>query len=125
MIYTAMAIIGDDTKLDAKVLIPYTITDEMAGVDYDVQRMVSAIDNAIRVPVDALIVSIPDYERLREPIMRAKNNGIPVIAVYSGLAAAKEMGILAVMSDDVSLSERCFCSLDENTIDCLHLFSGS
>ncbi|KAF9979400.1 hypothetical protein BGZ75_009751 [Mortierella antarctica] len=72
----------------------------MAGVDYDVQRMVSAIDNAIRIPVDALIVSIPDYENLREPIMRAKNSGIPVIAVYSGLAAAKEMGILAVMSDD-------------------------
>ena len=97
-----MAIIGDDTKLDAKVFLPYTITDEMAGVDYDVQRMASAIDNAIRIPVDALIVSIPDYEKLRAPIMRAKNSGIPVIAVYSGLAAAKDMGILAVMSDDVS-----------------------
>ncbi|KAF9286830.1 hypothetical protein BGZ68_002528 [Mortierella alpina] len=95
-----MTIIGDDTKLDAKAFLPYTITDEMAGVDYDVQRMVSAIDNAIRIPVDALIVSIPDYEKLREPILRAKNSGIPVIAVYSGLAAAKEMGILAIMSDD-------------------------
>ncbi|KAG0209299.1 hypothetical protein BGX28_010402 [Mortierella sp. GBA30] len=95
-----MALIGDDPKLDAKSFLSYTITDEMAGVDYDVQRMVSAIDNAVKLPVDALIVSIPDYKTLRDPIMRAKESGIPVIAVYSGLEAALEMGILAVMSDD-------------------------
>ncbi|KAF9418280.1 hypothetical protein BGZ94_009733 [Podila epigama] len=74
--------------------------DEMAGVDYDAGRMSTAIHNAIKYPVDALIVSIPDYEVLREPILSAKEHGIPVIAIYTGLQAAKEMGILAVMSDD-------------------------
>ncbi|KAG0070013.1 hypothetical protein BGZ92_004567, partial [Podila epicladia] len=72
----------------------------MSGVDYDAHRMGSAIHTAINNPVDALIVSIPDYEILREPIMLAKASGIPVIAVYTGLQAAKDMGILAVMADE-------------------------
>ncbi|KAG0236597.1 hypothetical protein BGX31_003887 [Mortierella sp. GBA43] len=91
---------GDDTKLDSRSFLPVTIIDEMGGLDYDPQRMSSFIYNAIKYPVDALIVSIPDYEVLREPIMAAKQSGIPVIAVYTGLEAAKEMDILAVMSDE-------------------------
>lgn len=73
----------------------------MSGFDYDAGRMGVAIHNAIKYPVDALIVSIPDYDVLREPIMLAKASGIPIIAVYSGLQAAKEMGILSVMADEV------------------------
>ncbi|KFH71442.1 RGC/RGC protein kinase [Podila verticillata NRRL 6337] len=73
----------------------------MSGFDYDAGRMGVAIHNAIKYPVDALIVSIPDYDVLREPIMLAKASGIPIIAVYSGLEAAKEMGIFSVMADEV------------------------
>ncbi|KAF9363527.1 hypothetical protein BGX34_003884 [Mortierella sp. NVP85] len=54
----------------------------------------------LKYPVDALVVSIPDNEVLREPILTAKQSGITVIAVHTGLEAAKEMGILAVMSDE-------------------------
>lgn len=97
---TANAIFGDDITLDARSFLPVTITDEMSGLDYDPQRMSTFIYNAIKYPVDALVVSIPDYEVLREPIMAAKQSGIPVVAVYTGLEAAKEMGILAVMSDE-------------------------
>lgn len=78
-----------------------SITDDLADTEYDPQRMSNAIYSAINNPVDALIVSIPDYEALREPILKAKEHGIPVIAVYTGLAAAKELDILAVMSDEV------------------------
>ncbi|KAG0343327.1 hypothetical protein BG004_005396 [Podila humilis] len=77
-----------------------TIMDEMSGLDYDAQRMKTAIHNAIKYPVDGLILSIPDSEVLREPIMLAKASGIPVVAVYTGLQAAKDMGVLAVMSDE-------------------------
>lgn len=77
--------------------------DETGGLEYDPQRMSTFIYNAIKYPVDALIVSIPDYDVLKEPIMAAKQSGIPVIGVYTGLEAAKEMGILAVMSDEVRI----------------------
>ncbi|KAF9546276.1 hypothetical protein EC957_009889 [Mortierella hygrophila] len=96
-------ILPEGTKLDAKALLPLTvsITDDLADTEYDPQRMSSAIYSAINNPVDALIVSIPDYEALREPILKAKELGIPVIAVYTGLEAAKELDILAVMSDEL------------------------
>ncbi|KAG0291979.1 hypothetical protein BGZ97_005734, partial [Linnemannia gamsii] len=63
--------------------------------------MSSAIYSAINNTADALIVSIPDYEALREPILKAKEHGIPVIAVYTGLEAAKKLDVLAVMSDEI------------------------
>ena len=99
---TGSTLLGEEVKLDAKTFIPlpFTVMDEMSGLDYDAERMNVAIRNAIKYPMDALIVSIPDYDVLREPIMLAKASGIPVIAVYSGLQAAKEMGILSVMADD-------------------------
>ncbi|KAI7818245.1 periplasmic binding protein-like I [Gamsiella multidivaricata] len=62
--------------------------------------MSSSIYDAIKNPIDALIVSIPDYDVLKAPIQAAKDKNIPIIAVYSGLQAAKDLGILAVMSDD-------------------------
>ncbi|KAF9127022.1 hypothetical protein BGW39_006177 [Mortierella sp. 14UC] len=96
------AILTEGTKLDAKTILPLTvtITDDLADTDYDPYRMSNAIHTAINYPVDALIVSIPDYDVLREPILKAKEHGIPVIAVYTGLQAAKELDILAVMSDE-------------------------
>jgi len=62
--------------------------------------MSSAIYNAIKYPVDALVVSIPDFDALREPLIMARDSGIPVVAVYTGLEAANELGILAVMPDE-------------------------
>ncbi|KAF8946117.1 hypothetical protein BGZ47_001255 [Haplosporangium gracile] len=95
-------ILSAGTKLDAKAILPLAvfITDVLADTDYNPQRMSDAIYSAINDSVDALIVSIPDYEALREPILKAKEHGIPVIAVYTGLEAAKELDILTVMSDE-------------------------
>ncbi|KAG0217780.1 hypothetical protein BGX33_009659 [Mortierella sp. NVP41] len=78
--------------------------DELADTEYDPVHMsqnIYNVINSVNYPVDALIVSIPDYDVLREPILKAKERGIPVIAVYTGLQAAKELDILAVMSDEV------------------------
>lgn len=81
-----------------------SLTDDMSGMEYDANRMSAAIYNAIQYPVDALIVSIPDPDILREPIRAAREKNIPVIAIYTGLQAAKELGIPAIMSDEVSYS---------------------
>ncbi|KAF9902166.1 hypothetical protein EC991_005212 [Linnemannia zychae] len=94
------ALTGEDPKLDARSTVPLTFQDEMAGLEYDPHRMSTAIYSAIQYPVDALIVSIPDPDILREPILAARKKNIPVIAVYTGLQAAKELDILAIMSDD-------------------------
>ncbi|KAF9115719.1 hypothetical protein BGX27_006666 [Mortierella sp. AM989] len=96
----ATSILGEDVKLHAKQFLPLTITDEMSGLDYDSQLMSRSIYNAIKYPVDALVVSVPDPDVLREPIRKARDSGIPVIIVYSGLQVAIELGVLAVMSDD-------------------------
>ncbi|KAF9022909.1 hypothetical protein BGZ52_000381 [Haplosporangium bisporale] len=48
---------------------------------------------------DAVLVSIPD-DRLKDSIQRVIDVGIPVVAVYTGLQAAQDLDILAVMADD-------------------------
>ncbi|KAF9112943.1 hypothetical protein BGX27_002533 [Mortierella sp. AM989] len=94
----------DDLKLDVRSIFPtpyFALTDVLSGVvEYDIQRMKTAINDAIKEPVDALIVSIPDIDVLRGPLTAAINKGIPVIAVYTGLKAARELNITAVMSDE-------------------------
>ncbi|KAF9917588.1 hypothetical protein FBU30_000676, partial [Linnemannia zychae] len=110
LITHSSAILAEGAKLDANSILPSNIiiADDLADADYDPYRMRNTIYNAISYPVDALIVSIPDYEILREPILKAKERGIPVIAVYTGLQAAKDLNILAVMSDEIpTLGDRC------------------
>ncbi|KAF9290863.1 hypothetical protein BGZ88_007149 [Linnemannia elongata] len=102
---TTLALTGENPKLDAKLTVPMSLTDDMSGMEYDANRMSAAIYNAIQYPVDALIVSIPDPDILREPIRAAREKNIPVIAIYTGLQAAKELGIPAIMSDDVSVKD--------------------
>ncbi|KAG0374964.1 hypothetical protein BGX24_009711 [Mortierella sp. AD032] len=97
---TPLALTGYDPKMDAKNSMPLAITDEMSGLEYDPHRMSAAIYSAIQYPVDALVVSIPDIDVLREPLLAARKKNIPIIAVYSGLQAAKDLDILAIMSDD-------------------------
>jgi hypothetical protein len=115
----ALALTGADIKLDvrmdAKTSIPLALTDELASADYDIESMKRAINEAINdpSPQDAIIVSIPDIDALREPLLAAREKNIPVIAVYSGLQAAKELNILAVMSDEVRVNHS---SLTEGAI---------
>ncbi|KAF8979955.1 hypothetical protein BGZ46_004804 [Entomortierella lignicola] len=92
----------DSFKLDARKFLPssFFITDVLFGMEYDVQLMNTSIYEAINNSVDALIVSIPDPEVLRVPIQAAISKGIPVIAVYSGLQVAKDLNIIAVMSEE-------------------------
>ncbi|KAG0352818.1 hypothetical protein BG005_007801, partial [Podila minutissima] len=124
LITHASTLLTGGIDLDAKSFLSkssFDITDEMSGVDYDAQRMNFTIHNAINNKVDALIVSIPD-DILREPIKLAKDSGIPVIAVYTGLQAAKDMGILAVMADEFEagrLIGQAFIKVDVKDFVCI------
>ncbi|KAG0200231.1 hypothetical protein BGX28_006658 [Mortierella sp. GBA30] len=105
LITHASAITNEGTKLDARTFPnALTITDDMSDTGYDVQRMKTSISSAIKLKVDALIVSIPDDD-LVESIKEAQAHHIPIIAVYTGLDRAKELGILAVMSDEASVKD--------------------
>ncbi|KAF9951142.1 hypothetical protein BGZ72_007262, partial [Mortierella alpina] len=101
------AFVSEFTKLDGRLSIPSLIlSDDMSDTGpYDVAQMNTSIYSAIKAKVDGLIVSIPDATVLTAPIKAAQAANIPVIAVYTGLQAAKTLGILAVMSDDFKAGE--------------------
>jgi simple sugar transport system substrate-binding protein len=51
---------------------------------FDLDQVASLIDQAVTARPDGLAVTIPDIERLRDPIQRALDAGIPVVAYNSG-----------------------------------------
>ncbi|MGD9317800.1 MAG: substrate-binding domain-containing protein [Anaerolineae bacterium] len=51
---------------------------------FDLDQVAALIDQAVATRPDGLAVTIPDIERLREPIQRALDAGIPVVAYNSG-----------------------------------------
>ncbi|CAO3567266.1 unnamed protein product [Mortierella alpina] len=100
------AIVTDFTKLDNRITSTLIVNDDTADTgSYDSGQMSATIYAAVKAKVDGLIVSIPDADVLSGPIQAALDANIPVIAVYTGLQAAKALGILAVMSDDFKAGE--------------------
>ncbi|KAF9289331.1 hypothetical protein BGZ68_009545, partial [Mortierella alpina] len=100
------AVYTDFIKLDARFTPTLILNDDMSDPGpYDVALMSASIYSAIKANVNGLIVSIPDADVLTAPIQAAMAANIPVIAVYTGLQAAKNLGILAVMSDDFKAGE--------------------
>jgi simple sugar transport system substrate-binding protein len=59
---------------------------------FDMVSLAQAIDAAVASKPDGLVVSILDADALGASIQRAVSGGIPVIAINSGLAAAKKLG---------------------------------
>jgi simple sugar transport system substrate-binding protein len=51
---------------------------------FDLDQVADLIDQAVAAQPDGLAVTIPDLERLRAPIQRALDAGIPVVAYNSG-----------------------------------------
>ncbi|KAF9976290.1 hypothetical protein BGZ73_008836 [Actinomortierella ambigua] len=85
---------------DLRTILPVRLSDESSG-ENDISVMAKTLDDVVNTgDVQGLVVSIPDYETLREPIKHAVKKKIPIVAIYTGLRAAKELDIMAVMSDD-------------------------
>ena len=56
----------------------------MGPEKYSIQKMADMIETAIAAKPDGLVVTIPDTSALEEPLNRAMDQGIPVIAVNVG-----------------------------------------
>jgi simple sugar transport system substrate-binding protein len=80
----------DDAARQTGVAVSYRAPDS-----YDVARMRRLIDEAIEAKLDGLIVSLPDVQGLRAPIVRARRADIPVISINSGSDRFRDLGILA------------------------------
>jgi simple sugar transport system substrate-binding protein len=80
----------DDAARQTGVAVSYRAPDR-----YDIARMRRLIDEAIEANLDGLIVSLPDVQGLRAPILRARRAGIPVISINSGSDRFRDLGILA------------------------------
>ncbi|KAF9379210.1 hypothetical protein CPB97_009109, partial [Podila verticillata] len=96
----------NDGKLDISSVLPIQPIDVLANIDYQLDRMKSELDAVVKESQatdsrgpDAVLVSIPD-DRLKDSIQKVIDVGIPVVAVYTGLQAAQDLDILAVMADD-------------------------
>jgi simple sugar transport system substrate-binding protein len=57
---------------------------------FDLHSMALQIDEAVEAQPSGLIVTIPDAHTLRDPILRAINTGLPVIAIDSGFGPIKD-----------------------------------
>src|SRR5688500_2884882 len=58
-------------------------------------ELAALLDSAVAARPNGLIVSIPDVERMRRPLQRAAEAGIPTISIHSGAEAYANFGILA------------------------------
>ncbi|KAG0362791.1 hypothetical protein BG005_004168 [Podila minutissima] len=96
----------NEFKLDIENMLPIHATEVLANTDYTLERMKRALKSVVaeaqgggKQGTDAVLVSIPD-DRLKDSIQEVKDAGIPVVAVYTGLQAAQDLDVLAVMPND-------------------------
>ena len=78
----------DSASRDLDVLVDYKAPDV-----YSVQRMSALIDQAVATRPDGLVVSIPE-PGVAPAIRRAVRAGIPVVAINSGSASFRRLGVL-------------------------------
>lgn len=105
-LYEQTASPKNELKLDIRNMLPIQVTEVLANTDYSLERMKRELKSIVMEAqgtgsrgTDALLVSIPD-DRLKDSIQEVKDAGIPVVAVYTGLQAAQDLDILAVMPND-------------------------
>jgi len=79
----------DEAARDLGVTVSYQAPDI-----FDATRMTRLIDLAVATRPDGLIVSIPDATGLGASIRLAVQSGIPVVAINSGAAAFRQLGVL-------------------------------
>src|SRR3954452_2429916 len=60
----------------------------------DPQKQAQLISAAISQKVDGLAVSVPNYDAIKGPLQKAKNAGIPIITLNSGVDDFKKIGAI-------------------------------
>lgn len=77
-----------------------------APATYDMVEMASLIDAAVAKQPDGLVVSVPDYDALKDSLAAAHDAGIPIITVNSGSDVYQEIGAITHIGQDETVSGR-------------------
>ena len=67
---------------------------------FDMVKMSQLIDAAVAKNPDGLIVSVPDYDALKDSLESAVDAGIPIITMNSGSESFKDIGAITHVGQD-------------------------
>ena len=76
---------------DAAALMGATVN-YSAPATFDMVQMSQLIDAAVAKKPDGLVVSVPDYDALKDSLAAATEAGIPIITINSGSDVYQEIG---------------------------------
>ncbi len=75
-----------------------------APATFDMTEMSSLIDAAVATSPDGLVVSVPDYDALKDSLAAAHDAGIPIITVNSGSDHYQEIGAITHIGQDETIA---------------------
>jgi simple sugar transport system substrate-binding protein len=80
---------------DSNVKVNYSAPDT-----FDMVKMSQLIDAAVAKKPDGLIVSVPDYDALKDSLANATDAGIPIITMNSGSESFTDIGAITHVGQD-------------------------
>jgi simple sugar transport system substrate-binding protein len=75
-----------------------------APATFDMVAMSQLIDAAVAKAPDGLVVSVPDYDALKDSLAAAHDAGIPIITVNSGSDVYQEIGAITHVGQDETIA---------------------
>ncbi|CAN5701533.1 sugar ABC transporter substrate-binding protein [soil metagenome] len=75
-----------------------------APATFDMVQMSQLIDAAAAKNPDGLVVSVPDYDALKDSLSAAREAGIPIITVNSGSDVYQEIGAITHVGQDETIA---------------------
>ena len=89
----------DDAAAQMGVSVNYS-----APATFDMVAMSQLIDAAVAKNPDGLVVSVPDYDALKDSLAAAHDAGIPIITVNSGSDVYQEIGAITHVGQDETIA---------------------
>src|SRR5262245_62095003 len=77
-----------------------------APATFDMVEMSSLIDAAVATNPDGLVVSLPDYDALKDSLAAARDAGIPIITVNTGSDHYQDVGAITHVGQDETVAGR-------------------
>jgi simple sugar transport system substrate-binding protein len=71
---------------------------------FDMVKMSQLIDAAVAKKPSGLVVSLPDYNALKDSLAKAKSAGIPIITINSGSDHYKDVGAITHIGQDETIA---------------------
>jgi simple sugar transport system substrate-binding protein len=71
---------------------------------FDMVKMSQLIDAAVAKKPDGLVISVPDYDALKNSISAARDAGIPIITMNSGSDHLKDTGAITHVGQDETIA---------------------